>query len=558
MSDLTSGERRWIVWVAGLAVGLANLPMLLGFIAAPDGTVYTGIDSTAPGDVNVYLSYLRQVEDGHLAYRDLYTAEPQGDTIVNGFWMGLGLFGALLHLPPLATYLLTRIVLGFFLILLIYRFAAWFFSAVPVRRVATLLAVFAAGIGAWVAPLIEWWFRGSVPGPAWPMDLWVSEAFTFLSLHHSPHFLAATIMILGTVVLFIRTIERRSTIDAVWAGLIMFGLYTFHPFHALSLLAVSATMVATALWRNRATVMSSIGRLALAWVIATPALAYQAWLSFRDPIGVARAEQNILLTTWPGITLVSYGLLFVTAVIGAVAILRDRPSLRLRLLVAWAVGHGLAIYLPVFFNRRVTQGLNIALAMLAAPVVAQAVERLRRSSKRSTGTVFVLIVGGFLFTMSMLWVWAQDLSFLLGAPNRGKPPYYFYLSDDYRQAFEWIRQSTTEDDVVLSAAITGNFVPGWSGRTVVIGHNVETIRFDDKVELAQQFFDTETSAAERRRILDDSRATAVVIGPWEKRIGSFSGRDPSLKPAFLRGEVAVYRVVPRTNDPNEISDPSGR
>ncbi len=534
-------ERRWVLIVTAIALVVANLPAMMGFLTAPAGTVYTGIDATAPGDVNVYLSYLEQVRQGHLLIRDLFTAGPQR-ALLNPFWLALGLFGSVTGLPPLAVYFLSRILIGGVLLLLVYWLISFVFDDVRRRKIAFILSVFASGIGAWAAPFIEAHFQGNVPGRFWPMDLWVSEAFTFLSLHHSPHFLAATILILLSGALLVRSAEQRSLRHAIAAGLAMLALFSFHPFHVVSLAYITVGFLVTLVIVQRREAVGHLARFALAWLIASPAVAYHIWLIRSDPLSSARAGQNILLTTSIGTTVLSYGWLLVAAVGGSVVLLR-RGTLRNRLMVAWAAAQALSLYAPIFFNRRLTHGLNVVLAVLAAAGVARAIDRLRQTRLRAlTAGPAVAIIGLLLFGMSTLWVTSQDLSFILGQKGRHLP-YYFFLADDYRGALQWLREHGTERTIVLSAPITGNFVPGWSGRSVVVGHNVETVRFDERLDEARRFFTDETDA-ERAAYLEKNGITHVIVGPWERKLGPFSGANvPYLRPAYQQGEVSLFEVV---------------
>lgn len=539
---ITSNERRWLLIAALVAVAVANMPMLLGFLTAPTSTVYTGIDSTAPGDVNVYLSYLEQARQGNLIFRDLFTSEAQAGTLFNPFWLGLGLLGGLLGLPPLLTYMLARVVLGFFLLLVIYWAAAFFFTDIRHRRMAWLLASVAGGVGAWVAPFIEAHYGGAPPGSAWPMDLWVSEAFTWLSLHHSPHFLAASMLIVATVVWLIQAAERGAWRPGLYAGAAMLLLYSFHPFHVVSLAMVTVALLVVAVVRNRRRAWRVLVSFGGAWLLTAPALAYQAWSVWRDPVGAGRAAQNILPTTWPWVTVVSYGWLLLAAVIGAISLWR-RGSIRSQLLVAWGAAHLVAMYAPVFFNRRLTHGLNIALALLAAPVVVWAFDWLKRQrAVKEFHEAIALALFVVLFGLSPLWVYGQDLSFLL---DRGRSwPYYFYLGTEYRDAFSWIRQNTSPDSVVLSSDITGNFIPAKTGRAVVIGHNVETLSFARKRQELNQFFDPATSDDWRRQWLAKHGVSHLIVGPWEGRLGSYQPNGaPWLTPVFRRGSVTVYAVA---------------
>lgn len=534
-------EWRWVLGVVVIAIVVANAPIMLGFLTAPHGTVYTGIESTAPGDVNVYLSYLEQVRQGHLVFKDLFTGETQTNGFFNLFWLVLGLIGALFHLSPIATYFIARVLLGAGLLFFIYFIASQLFSEIRWRKIAFLLAVFAGGVGALLAPFISAFFHGSAFESAWPMDLWVSEGFTFLSLHHSPHFLAATILILASVMFLAKIVERPSMRTSSLAGVFMLSLYAFHPFHVLSLGAVSVGFLLLAAIRKRQEFFRIFGHFALAWLIAIPAVAYQAWLVLKDPLGSGRADQNILYTPPLLTTIASYGFLGLAAAVGSVKLWKTK-LLRNELLVVWGLFHALAIYFPIFFNRRVTQGLNIAFAFLAVAAVVAVINRLGRSMKKSTTAVFAGVVALFLFGMSTLWVTAQDFSFIVGSKGRHFP-YYFYLSKDYRDAFQWIRAHGDDFTVVLSAPVTGNFIPGWSGRQVFVGHNVETVKFEEKRKEAVRFYSDEVDDAWRRSFLLANRITHVVVGPWENQFGAFgSSQAPFLTPVFSSASVMVYSV----------------
>jgi len=535
---VTTHEMKWVLKVTLVALLLANLPTIVGFIAAPHGTEFSGVSSVAPGDLNVYLSYLEQVQHGHLVFKDLFTAEPQAANVISPFWAMLGLLGSVLRLAPMATYYLGRIVFGVVLCIVLYRFAAFFYDDIVRRRTAFMLAVFASGIGAWIEPLLRMLRRST---EAMSMDLWVSEAFTFLSLRHSPHFLAVTALIVGTVWLFIRSVERSSMRDAVYAGICMLALFSFHPFHVVSLAPVTIAMLATVFAVRRSQFWRQCGRYAVAWAVASPAILYQALLILYDPLAKGRAAENILVTPAIGYTLASYGFLLVAAVMGSAYLLKTK-QLRLQLLVAWAIAHGLSIYAPVFFNRRVTHGLNVALAMCAAAAVPFALAYVRRVRLPDMFRVAIISVALFLvFGLSNMWVLAQDLSFYL---NEGRSlPSLFFLSNDERVAFDWLEHHGDDSTVVLCGTIMGNFVPGRSGRRVVVGHNVETIDIVDKLKDVKTYFTPGTDDEWRRGYLTENRVTHVLVSLREQRLGPFNTEKvPYLVPAYQSPTVTVYRV----------------
>lgn len=537
---ITPHEMRWVLKVTLVALLLANLPTIVGFFAAPHGTVFSGVSSIAPGDLNVYLSYLEQIRHGHLVFKDLFTAEAQVANVINPFWAMLGLLGSVLRIAPLACYYLGRAVFGVLLCIVLYRFAAYFFDDIVRRRTAFMLAVFASGIGAWAEPFLRLMDRSV---EAMPMDLWVSEAFTFLSLKHSPHFLAVSILIVGTVWFMIRSAERSSMRDAVYAGCCMLTLFSFHPFHVLSLAPVTIAMLVTVFVVRRPQFWRQCGRYAVAWAIASPAILYQALLILYDPLAKGRAAENILVTPSIGYTLLGYGFLLVGAIIGSVYLIRTK-QLRFQLLVAWALAHGLSIYAPVFFNRRVTHGLNIALAMCAAAAAPLVFASIRRIRLPDMFRVAIICIIAFLtLGLSNVWVLAQDLSFYL---NEGRTlPSLFYLTDDENGAFTWLEKNGNDSTVVLCGTIMGNFVPGRSGRRVVVGHNVETINISEKLKDVKTYFTPDTDDAWRQEYLAENLVTHVLVSSREERLGPFNTEKVAyLVPVYESPTVTIYQVSP--------------
>ncbi len=533
-------ETKWVAAVIAVAIVFANLPFAIAALTAPQGTVYTGISSVAPGDLNVYLSYLEQVRQGHLVLRDLFTAEPQVATLINPFWLVLGLVGSLFRLAPLATYVIARLGLGILLLVVLYRFACFFYDDVVRRRAAFLLASFAGGIGAWVEPALRALHQQTTIESSTPMDLWVSEAFTFLSLRHSPHFLAVTILIVLAVGFMIRSVERSSMREASKAGFTLLALFSFHPFHVISFLYITLAFLVVVLLVRRGDFVRQCVRFTVTWLITLPAVLYHVLLILYDQFAKGRSLQNILLTTSLPLTLVSYGFLLVAAVAGATVLLKT-GRLRYVLLVAWAIAHGAAIYAPVFFNRRVTHGLNIALAMCAAAAVPVILTKLR-TMRGGIGKPIPLTVAAFLiFGLSNLWVVGQDLWFLFQGGR--VMPSFFYMADGYRGAFAWLERNGDDRTVVLSGTITGNFVPARSGRRVVVGHNVETIDLSNKLADVRRYFSAETDITWRRAYLAANRVTHILVGPREERVAPFQAqREPYLVPVFRRGDVTLYRV----------------
>jgi hypothetical protein len=271
-----------------------------------------------------------------------------------------------------------------------------------------------------------------------------------------------------------------------------------------------------------------------------------------------------------------YGLLGIAALVGAYCawFLRTRHP-RSFAVVLWAAATLLLAYAPVSFQRKMVEGLHLALAYLAALAVALAIPYLferrwpqslspntrhRRRTRLVTAlTVFFVVLtapSNVLFVYDALQHVAvnyADLRHVLMPP--------VYLTDDEVNALRWLAAHTSPTDVVLSSSLIGNHIPAWSPAKVVAGHWAETLDFPAAVRTVATFYAPGLMPDARRRILADTGATYVWWGQYERFIQSTMvavaekalgarvplpdppGRTlPELRIAFAAGDVIIYRV----------------
>src|SRR5206468_12470630 len=103
------------------------------------------------------------------------------------------------------------------------------------------------------------------------------------------------------------------------------------------------------------------------------------------------------------------------------------------------------------------------------------------------------------------------------ATNRPAPVYLWSRGE--QGAANWLAQHSDERDVVLSSIETGNALIGTISGRVVVGHLVATLHDKDKEALAKRFFAADTPAEERSRLLAESAASYVFVGPQERKLG---------------------------------------
>jgi len=260
-----------------------------------------------------------------------------------------------------------------------------------------------------------------------------------------------------------------------------------------------------------------------------------------------RYLQNLTPTPYLSVTLVSYGLLVPFALWGAARRLRDRSRASL-LLVVWFVVHALLLYAPVLFQRRLTQGFEFPLILLALDgllALRTILLRTRMGAGFLVGAgagpimAFLLLMG---FGMSTANVFGSELQLVL-YPKSKSIGDAVYLPQDQVAAYRWIHANSTDADVSLALPFDGLFAAGLSGRRTYIGHGIETLHSSDKAAAAQKFFG-QISGNERLAFLHASGITLVIETPLERSNEAAPlSRESFLSPVFRGPTITVYRVT---------------
>lgn len=554
-------ETAFYILVGTIALFLASLPYLYGAMKTPENSVYTGLTYNID-DTTVYLSWMRQVENGHLFQRNQFAVEPQRGMMLNSFGLLLGGTAWLTHLPLIAIYHFYRVLFGALLLLAVTFLLREVIIDSRARRYAFLLVCLASGIG--------WMFGGYNSDLGWeqPIDLWQTEAITFLSLYYTPLFTSAQALM---VVFFLSALrfERSGKLKDISGAAIAGALLgNFHTYDVIPLFGawIAYRIVSDAVAR-KLSLQLWLG-LILAGIATIPTLAYQYFALIQDPIFKARdVTTKSPLFHW---ILAGYGLLIPLAIAsgfakGAIATLKDDAAKRL--LFTWMIVGISAAYLPVEFNRKLLMGVHIPLCCLAGATLAGLTEKL--SGKMPA------IVAGFTVLLTMpsnLLFLMQDITRLEN--NVGSTEVRPYLTQGEFDALEWLRKNTKAEDIVLcSPDMTSHqrfpffpvkpylaiLIPGWSGNKVYDGHGSETPKWDVKFSEMLHFFQATNSDAQRLTYLRDHNIRYVLITnrlaagppkdaqgqplyepvPWPER------EVPSwLQEKYKNADVTVYEMVP--------------
>jgi hypothetical protein len=250
-------------------------------------------------------------------------------------------------------------------------------------------------------------------------------------------------------------------------------------------------------------------------------------------------EQNLLPSPTVWMYLIGYGILVPLALYGLWITLKDTKNKGI-FLISWLITSSALLYVPIYFQRRLSEGLHIPIAILATAGIIALYERWREPSPSSWQIkASVLVISLVIFLpLSNFQIMGQDIF-----NYQTEKTYPYYVDRTEIEAMYWLKDNTTLDDVVFSTYEIGNFIPAYSGRIVWLGHGPQTINLEEKFRTAQWFWREDGEDGEKYDLLKADRVTYVWYGEHEKLLGAYNpATKPYLKKIFSNADVTVYRV----------------
>ncbi|MEK9152041.1 MAG: hypothetical protein AAB692_01615 [Patescibacteria group bacterium] len=530
--SISKKERRIVAALAALAALLTSIPPLSALmVASAGGQTWSGTQFLSPGDIGAYLSYIEQAKQGHWLFHNYFTTEALAP-VLNIFWLAVGLAARFFQLDALLAYHLARLVLIPIFAAAAYAFISYIVPNVRHRLPAFAIFFFGSGIGEYASPF----FFGSRflgTGYEWPIDLWVAESNAFLTMLYSPHFIASWILFLAGFLLLLMAFENGRSGYALAAGLSALALFEFHPFHAPTFYAVPIAFgVLRTMWGER--VRNLIRPYAIFTAVSAPAVLYHYYLTHYDENAGRLLLNNLTITPSPIHVLLGFGLVAVFAPAGYYLMRRSRGSnFGWDFLAAWSLTQMLLAYSPLTFQRRLLEGLQFPLTLLAVPAMIALAHRVE-----SRLGLHKIIIAAF---ACLLLLPSTASALVNGVDVLKEPQPTFYFDRDTRAAFAWLKRYTPADAVVLALPDSGYEIAGWAGRQVYSGHWAMTIDAGRKYGELRRFFGSDGTS--RRALIDASGASYIFRGPREREAGGDPSADNGLHKEFESGQIIIYRVI---------------
>lgn len=513
------------------------LPYLFGWLITPPKMRYLWLIYN-PDDQNVHLMWARQAMDGAWHFHDLFTTEPHPGLFINLYALLLGWFCRLTHIPLHFGYQISRTAFAVTFLATAFWFGEHFLRGERARRAYGWLVCFSSGLG-WL-PVLWWWQTGYRP-PFYFVDvspeLTMPEANSFLSVCVAP--LAALGVVLVMLVfgnLYRACFEddqRQSAKDtgvAMLCGILVANIHTYAAIPMLIAIALwqmsHAAFTRTMLWRRW-------GISAVAVLPCLIVLTLQAVVFPRDPAFAQKAATPTLIPP-PLILLGSYGIVAVMAIAALPLVWQKlrKGEEQWLLPLAWTVAILFAIHLPVSFQRKMIEGLHVALCLLAAIAWERWTQRFNEFRHRWALAALVLLTVPSqiaFFALNGYWMVHNNL-----LPERRLMPTYF-LSETHLQLMCWLEENADKDDAVLCHPMLGNYLPVLTGRKVFIGHWAETLNFRQKLSQAMAVWEGRLSLDEAQAFFRTHRLRYALETDFER---GAAGGETALR---RYGEV-VYQV----------------
>lgn len=535
-SPLAPSERRWIFWAAVVGMLITTLPYFIGFQMQGVDWQFTGF-VFGVNDGNSYIAKMLAGAEGDWLFRTPYTYLAQRGILAYFPFIVLGKLVS----PPaqheqfVVIYHLYRFAGGVLAILATYELISYFVFRISLRRLGTLMACFGGGLGWLLVVLGQGNWLGSLP-----LDFYSPETFGFLSLYGLPHLAVSRALLLYGLLLYLRVSElppRISKLKSLTPGLLFLLLGFFQPLTiAVAWVVMSAHLVGYGLFlfsqghRSHADFQPwrvYLRRAMMAGLISAPFVLY-SFLALRgDPFLSGWTAQNQILSPSPFHYLAAYGLILPFAFIGARHLVRTRP-VQSWLLIGWVILLPALAYAPFNLQRRLPEGIWVALVALAMA----ALDRVQKPARAAFiplaltfPTTLFLLVGGINSTL------------------QPQPPIFRPTAEV--NAFLFLSEHAQTGALALASFDTGNVLPVWAPVRVIIGHGPESVGLAELQPRVEAFYHSDMSELERQAFLKAFGVKYVFWGPLERSLDGWKPEQAGyLKEIFNKNGYVIFEVSP--------------
>jgi len=532
----------FLIFVSVIVVFIMGLPILYGFFINDKYHYYTGLNTIAVIDGPVYLSYIEQVKAGHFLFRDLFNSNDNFQ-FLNPFWLLVGLVAKILNLSAPFTLQFFRIILIPFFLFSTFKIVDLLFKGSNLqKKICFLYSLIVSGLGLFFYSLLLL-ITAKPEMMDIPLDLWAYEANNFMVLRYYPHVLFSISLIFLIFYYFFKAIEDESNKKAMIVGILALLLFSFHPFQIPLVYAISLFYLLILFIINKKISWDYIKKYLLMFFISLPSVLYYIYQLFFNKNILLKAIQNNNFTPSLPIFIISFGLGLFLALYYSYYIFKKGQFTKEKIfLITWFLGNIILVYSPLNFQRRMLGGFILPLAILSFYVLLMIFEKIKSKSKALK--IILALTLFFFFSLSDWYVYNQDFKYLkIAAAGEVEHQDLVYVSQEIKEALDWYKENSNDNDIILASYERGNLIPGLTGKKVYMGHPIETIDFAEKKDKVNYFFSTNSHDYWKQNFIKNNKITYIFYSDFEKKLGSFEpDKYAYLKEVFKNNKASIYKV----------------
>jgi hypothetical protein len=211
--------------------------------------------------------------------------------------------------------------------------------------------------------------------------------------------------------------------------------------------------------------------------------------------------------------------------------------------VLWVLALPLFAYFPVNVQRRLVEGIWVAIVVLTMYAVTTTKENKiypyqSRANLKSSSTLKYFLCFAFPSTIMIL------IGGLITA-TRLEPPVFRPAHEV--SSFHYLERNATLGKILLSSYDISNAVPAWAPMRVVIGHGPESIGLEKLLIDVREFYTLSTLDSWRKQFLTGLEITYVFWGPEERKLGNWDPNQASyLNKIYDQGGYSIFEFTSKT------------
>ncbi len=458
----------------------------LGFITALLGQGYenfTGVIGVARGDKSVYISMIEQVRQGGVINYNLFTSENQGYGLFHPLWLVLGATAKFFDLSSFEIFHIVKFFSIIVFLLFLYFIAREFFSTVVYRLIFLFGLAFFGGVGRLVMLFSDFSIlNGDLFFKLIPVDVWYSEGFSFLTLYHSPLFIIAQLLMVLAWWFVLLFLKNKKIKYSIFAGIVVFLLGLIHPFDIFGWWAVIISLIVISLIGKSVNWKNAFKALCPSVIASVIVVGYYGFLLVNESVLSAWNSQNNMPAPSFFSMLTGYGFLWILSIVGLFYIVKNKTGIIWDWLVVWFLTFPLLLFVPINISRRLLSSFGIVIIIMSVFGIEYIWSKIKFKSKiffiKETIGIVILFL---LLVLSPVYQIVESVYEI----RQGSFPVYLNISE--KNIIHFLK-TAPKYSVVLAEPFFANSIPALTGRYVWLGHDVQTVAFEEKKKKLYQFY----------------------------------------------------------------------